>query len=116
MWAARTIPGMGGRMDRDEKISYLLTGIGILWMFGGLVLLAMAAQWLRTMGILSPWMEKGLVAFYLVTLSIIGFGILFFQFRSLLRSGDMAEVFLRVLWLLVTFLLGLVVQRFLGGE
>lgn len=102
-------------MDRDEKISYLLTGIGILWMFGGLVFLPLAAQWLRAWGVASPWLGKGLVAFYLVVLWIIGFGVLFFQFRSSLRFGNLAAVLLMVLQLLMTFLLGLAVQRLLGG-
>jgi hypothetical protein len=102
-------------MDRDEKISYLLSGIGVLWMFGGLVLLALVAQWLRAWGVASPALEKGLVAFYLVALWIIGFGVLFFWFRSSLRSGNLAAVLLLILQLLATFLLGQAVQRLLGG-
>jgi hypothetical protein len=82
-------------------------------MFGGLVLLALVAQWLRAWGIASPALEKGLVAFYLVALWIIGFGVLFFWFRSSLRSG--AAVLLLILQLPATFLLGQAVQRLLGG-
>jgi hypothetical protein len=102
-------------MDRDEKISYLLTGIVVLWMFGGLALLALAAQWLRARGIAGPGLEGGLAAFYLVVLGIIGFGVLFFWFRSSLRSGNPAAVLLLILQLLMTFLLGRAVRRLLGG-
>jgi cation transport ATPase len=102
-------------MDRDEKISYLLSGIGVLWMFGGLVLLALVAQWLRAWGIASPWLEKGLVAFYLAALWIVGLGALFFRFRGSLRSGSPATVFLIVLQLLMAFLIGRAVLRLLGG-
>jgi hypothetical protein len=104
-----------GRMERDEKISYLLSGIAALWMFAGLVFLSLAAQWLRAWGVASLWLEKGLAAFYLVVLGIIGFGVLFFWFRGSLRSGRPAAVFLIVLQLLMTFLLGRAVLRLLGG-
>jgi hypothetical protein len=50
-----------------------------------------------------------------VALGIIGFGVLFFWFRGSLRSGRPAAVFLIVLQLLMTFLLGRAVLRLLGG-
>jgi hypothetical protein len=87
----------------------------VLWMFGGLAFLALAAQWLRARGIAGPGLEEGLAAFYLVALGIIGFGVLFFWFRSSLRSGNPAAVLLLILQLLMTFLLGRAVRRLLGG-
>jgi hypothetical protein len=66
-------------------------------------------------GIAGPGLEEGLAAFYLVALGIIGFGVLFFRFRSSLRSGNPAAVLLLILQLLMTFLLGRAVRRLLGG-
>jgi hypothetical protein len=102
-------------MGRDEKISRLLTGIGVLWMFGGLVLVALAAQWLRTRGIDSPGVGRGLVAFYLVVLWIIGLGTLFFWLRSALRSGGLAAAFLVILQVLMSCLIGVAFWRLLDG-
>jgi hypothetical protein len=102
-------------MDRDEKISYLLAGIGVLWMFGGLVIAALVVQWLRAWGIDCPGVGRGLVVYHLVVLSIIGFGALFFQLRGALRSGGLAAAFLVILQVLMSCLGGVAFGRLLDG-
>jgi hypothetical protein len=101
-------------MDRDEKIAYLLTGVGLFWMFGGLALVALVAQWLRAQGITCPGLGKGLMAYHLVVLSIIAFGAVFFWFRANLRSGGLAAAFLVILQVLTSYLMGVAFWRLLG--
>jgi len=102
-------------MDRDEKIGYLLAGIGVLWMFGGLVLAALVVRWLRAWGIDSPGVGRGLVIYHIVVLSIIAFGALFFQLRGALRSEGLAGAFLLILQVLMSCLGGVAFGRILDG-
>jgi hypothetical protein len=99
-------------MDRDEVISYLLVGIGNLWMFGGLLML----QLLRAWGIVSPGVGWGLTAFYLVVLWIVALGALFFWLRSALRSGGLVAASLVILQVLMSCLIGVAFWRLLDRE
>ena len=79
------------------------------------MLVALVAQWLRTWGIVSPEVGRGLVAFYLVVLWIIGLGTLFFWLRGALRSGGLAAAFLVILQVLMSCLIGVAFWWLLDG-
>jgi hypothetical protein len=79
------------------------------------VLVALVAQRLRAWGIDSPGVGRGLVAFYLVVLWIIGFDTLFFRLRSALRSGGLVAAFLVILQILMSCLMGAAFWRIWTG-
>lgn len=103
-------------IDKDEKISLILGGIGALWMLGGLILFALLARWLRTTwGIAYPGLEEGLAVLYLISSGIIVLASIYFRVRSYIKSGDISGIILFIFQIILIFVLGQAILRLLRG-
>ena len=102
--------------DKNEKISLILGAIGTIWMFGGLILFAFLARWLRTAwGIAYPGLEEGLAVLYLISLGIIAMTSIYFQVRSYIKYGDISGIFLFIFQIILIFVLGRAIWQLLRG-
>ncbi|MBO9363320.1 MAG: hypothetical protein J7452_14065 [Thermoflexus sp.] len=102
--------------DKDEKISLILGAIGAIWIFGGLILIAFLARWLRTAwGIAYPGLEEGLAVLYLISLGIIVMTSIYFQVRSYIKRGNIFGIFLFIFQIILVFALGRAISQLLRG-